>query len=430
MQYRSLSPCNAEVSFSEAVIQGQTSDGGLFFPKSIPHDLRYQDPKQHFESPADLATSLLAPMLSPEVNSSTLRKICDDAFNFEFPLIQLDQTLWVLELFHGPSAAFKDVGARFLSRLLSQLGRDKITILVATSGDTGGAVAAGFYDIPNVEVVILYPKGRVSPLQERQLTCWGSNISALEVEGSFDDCQSMVKAMLSDQELRQKLSLTSANSINLARWLPQASYYAWASYQLKKAPFFVVPSGNFGNLAAGIFAWRRGVAAQGFLAATNRNDVFPQYLESGQYEPRASVRTPSNAMDVGKPSNHPRVEALFDHDLESMRKMIQAESISDNDTLTGIKAMFDRYQYTICPHGAVAYSAYQAHQSKLSTNNNSPTVLLATAHPAKFNEVVEPVLNVPTKLPKTLVDFAQEKPSFKESLSAQADALKSYLLSR
>ena len=430
MQYRSLSPCNAEVSFTEAVIQGQASDGGLFFPKSIPHDPSYQDPNQHFESPADLATSILAPMLNPEVNSGTLRKICDDAFNFDFPLVQLDQSLWVLELFHGPSAAFKDVGARFLSRLLSQFGRDKITILVATSGDTGGAVAAGFYDIPNVEVVILYPKGRVSPLQERQLTCWGSNISALEVKGSFDDCQSMVKAMLSDQELRKNLSLTSANSINLARWLPQATYYAWASYQLKKAPIFVVPSGNFGNLAAGIFAWRRGIAVQGFLAATNRNDVFPQYLESGQYKPKASVRTPSNAMDVGKPSNHPRVEALFDYNLESMRKMIKAETISDDDTLTGIKTMFDRYQYTVCPHGAVAYAASQAHQTKLSKNDNSPTVLLATAHPAKFNEIVEPVLNVPTKLPKTLVEFAKEKPSFKESLSAQADALKNYLLSR
>ena len=426
MRYHSLSSHPIELSFSEAVIQGQATDGGLFFPQTIPKEQNWHSLAQSLLTPADIAIELLAPMLRPDVDQETLHKICQKAFNFEIPLIQLDEQLWVLELFHGPSAAFKDIGARFLSRLLSYISSTKLTILVATSGDTGGAVASGFHQVPNIEVVILYPKGRVSPLQEKQLTCWGDNITALAVEGSFDDCQAMVKAMLSDQQVRQKRALSSANSINLARWLPQATYYAWASAQLQQAPYFVVPSGNLGNLAAGIFAWRRGMSTKGFIAATNRNDVFTHYLQNGQYQAKKSVHTPSNAMDVGNPSNHPRIEALFDHDLSAIRTMVKGIAIDDEQTLASMKHANQQYQYIFCPHGAVAFAAYQ---QLSSVQRRAPHILLATAHPAKFKEVVEPVLNQVLPLPQALAHLKDAFSLPKKSLKPTAQALKDFLLS-
>lgn len=419
MQYHSLNNQKLIKTFGEAVIQGQASDGGLFYPSEIPIEEGYD----RYNDLASLATALLSPMTSPEINPMRLAQICKEAFNFPIPLIELTPNLWVLELFHGPTAAFKDVGARFLSRVFSTLTTTQLTVLVATSGDTGGAVAHGFHGVEGIDVVILYPKGRVSPLQEKQLTTLGGNITALEVEGSFDDCQRMVKAMLRDEEVHQKRKLTSANSINLARWLPQSMYYAWAAQQLKTAPYFVVPSGNFGNLAAGIFAERRGIKISGFLAATNRNDAFHSYLKTGRFEAKSSVLTPSNAMDVGDPSNRPRVEALFADDFGRMKGSLSSDSVGDQETIDAMREVYEKYGYILCPHTAVGYAAL-----KRSRSDQVPKVLLSTAHPAKFSSIVASAIGVIPKRPPSLECLTDQREKIYVSIPANVQSLKDFLL--
>ena len=437
MLYYSLSDPLYTRSFSEAVIEGQALGGGLFFPQEIPFS------KEIMTSPSalslsELAVRLLEPMVTPDLQVETLRKICQETFNFPIPLVQVEPKLWVLELFHGPTAAFKDVGARFLSRVISAISKRRLTILVATSGDTGGAVAHGFHGVEGVDVVILYPKGRVSPLQERQLTELGGNITALEVDGSFDDCQRMVKSALRDEELKRVRPLSSANSINIARWLPQSVYYAWALQQLQERvkhvdprPIMIVPSGNLGNLAAGIFAWRRGVKIGEMIAATNRNDGFCQYVKTGHFKAFPSVHTPSNAMDVGDPSNRTRVEALFGSDLTRLRSQLKAHSVTDLETLESIKQAYQSRDYLLCPHSAVGYASYlhQLHQGR--ANLEQEYILLATAHPAKFAEVVSPLIGEAPKLPLALQELsALSIPSYpSSSLPPNERALKDYLYS-
>ncbi len=439
MRYYSLNDPEVTRSFSAAVIQSQALDGGLFSPENIPHGFTLP-PLDAQTSPQSLAAQLLEPMLSPDISRSSLRKICEETFQFPIPLKQLSPHLWVLELFHGPTAAFKDVGARFLSRTLSALSHQPLTIIVATSGDTGGAVAHGFYGVEGIDVVILYPKGRVSPLQESQLTGLGGNITALEVDGSFDDCQRMAKAMLADADLRKKRPLSSANSINIARWLPQSVYYAWAAQQLRLqshragsleeiAPLYVIPSGNLGNLAAGLFAWRRGLRTAGFIAATNRNDSFTRFVHTGDFYPQCSTLTPSNAMDVGDPSNRSRVEALFNHDRNQLSNHLYSYSVSDEATLNTIRRVYEERGYLLCPHSAVGYEAYQQHLSFGIHPPQQPTILLATAHPAKFTEVVTPVIGEPPPLPPSLSQLnAQVETGNKLSLQADSAVLRDYLL--
>ena len=408
MRYYNLNDPKFTRSFSAAVAEGQPSGGGLFFPQEIPSsDLLSHSLTNNALS--SIAVNLLSPMVSPDLKQEELMKICEETFNFPIPLVKLGPKLWILELFHGPTAAFKDVGARFLSRVINATSERHLTILVATSGDTGGAVAHGFYGVKGVDVVILYPKGRVSPLQERQLTELGGNISAIEVAGSFDDCQRMVKSALNDEALKELRPLSSANSINIARWLPQGVYYAWAIKQLQESPAsrglpptMIIPSGNLGNLAAGLFAWRRGVPVSHFVAATNRNDRFAHYVNTGLFEPAHSVLTPSSAMDVGDPSNRSRVDMLFNGDHTKLRAQLSAHSVSDQETLSTIQSVYHKTGYLLCPHSAVAFAAHQYRIDQGLHVDDRDTILLATAHPAKFSEVIAPLIGAPPNLSDSL----------------------------
>jgi len=346
------------------------------------------------------------------VPEDDLRAIVHDAINFDAPLVSLSENINVLELFHGPTLAFKDFGARFMARLMAYLTKDdeqELTVLVATSGDTGGAVASAFHNVPNTRVIILYPKGGVSDLQEKQLVTLGGNISALEVEGTFDDCQRMVKACFLDEELSKKHNLTSANSINISRLLPQSFYYFHAARQLAKQqpgkkPTFVIPSGNFGNLTAGLFAQLMGLPIENFVAATNLNDVVPRYLSDGNYEPRPSIATISNAMDVGAPSNFARMNEIFGENWEVMRESISGLAFDDDETRVAVKAVKDQLDYTIDPHGAVAYLAAQVW---LEAMPEARTVILETAHPSKFIDTMDEVLGEgTTEIPERLACLA------------------------
>jgi threonine synthase len=326
-----------------------------------------------------------------DIAAGDLREIVNGTVTFDAPLERFAPGDFILELFHGPTLAFKDFGARFMARLMAHLTRDdhnQLTVLVATSGDTGGAVAAAFHNVPGTRVIILFPKGKVSPLQEMQLTTLGGNITALEVAGSFDDCQRLVKAAFLKRDLSQQLNLTSANSINLARLVPQSFYYFHSSRQLPEGidPVFVIPSGNFGNLTAGLLAQRIGLKVRKFVAATNRNDVVPAYLKEGTYQPRPSVATVSNAMDVGAPSNFARMLALFGDDWKSMTSQIDGASYDDDQTRAAIREVYSLYQYAIDPHSAVAWLAARQWRSR---NPGQATIVLGTAHPAKFLEVME-----------------------------------------
>ena len=361
-----------------------------------------------------------------------LREIVEGTLTFDAPLVTLGPGDHVLELFHGPTLAFKDFGARFMARLMAWLtrGDDRmLTVLVATSGDTGGAVASAFHNVPGTRVVILYPKGKVSGLQEKQLTALGGNITALEIDGSFDDCQALVKSAFLDRELSERLNLTSANSINLARLVPQSFYYIHAARQLPEGvkPVFVVPSGNFGNLTAGLLAMQLGLPVDHFIAATNRNDVVPEFLRSGTYSPRPSVATISNAMDVGAPSNFVRMQALFGGSWEEMKSKISGISFDDDQTRAAIREVKSMYDYEIDPHGAVGWLAAQAWRS---VHPCTSTVTLETAHPAKFPDVMEAELGqgcveIPERLAilanrdKVAIQMGTDKSAFRDWLSAQ-----------
>ena len=337
-----------------------------------------------------------------------LEKIVSETVNFEIPLIKITGDIFSLELYHGPTLAFKDIGARFMSRCLGyfanhsaslRASKEKVVVLVATSGDTGGAVANGFYDVEGVDVVILYPTGKVSSVQEKQLTTLGKNMHALEVDGTFDECQLMVIAAFADVELNKKIKLTSANSINVARWLPQQFYYfyLWKEWEDKtNPPAVAVPSGNLGNICAGLLAQQSGLPIQHFIAACNTNDTVPEFLRSGNYQPKKAVATISNAMDVGAPSNLIRIMEIFQQQIDGLKKTLNGYTISDDETKATLVSVFKKFNYLLDPHGAVAYTALQQHQAK---HSNAKGVILETAHPVKFYDVIEPLINQTVAVP-------------------------------
>ena len=434
MKFISTRDNSPAVSFFEAMRRGLAPDGGLYMPEQIPvlsKSFWTSIPDKTF---TEIAFEMAKPYLEEELTESTLQVVVEDAFNFPVGLKYLGNRQHILELFHGPTLAFKDFGARFMARLFSENAQKKdedVTILVATSGDTGGAVANGFYKVPGVKVCLLYPKGKVSPLQEKQMTTLGENITALEVDGVFDDCQRLVKKAFLDNELNKKIQLSSANSINIARLLPQSFYYAFAvaelmrKEELSEPPVFSVPSGNFGNLTGGIFAERMGLPVKHFLAATNINDVVPNYLKSGDFEPKDSIQTISNAMDVGNPSNFSRMKFLFQGSENKMRSIISGYSYSDEETRQTILEVYkENEEYLLCPHTAIGYRAASEYRSENDVDNH--LITLATAHPVKFRDVIEPVIDkeidVPARLNRTLKNEKKSLPidksyeSFKEQL--------------
>jgi threonine synthase len=367
---------------------------------------------------------LLERMLGDEFSRPDLEAMAQEVFDFPVPLVCVGESVFALELFHGPTLAFKDFGARFLAAVLARIGGGPRTVLTATSGDTGAAVASAFWQRPGFRVVILYPEGRVSPLQERQIACMGDNVEALAVQGSFDDCQRLAKSCFQDAALASRLGLTSANSINIARLVAQVLYYFEAIAQLRAfgenaMPLFAVPSGNFGNLCAGLLAKRLGMRAD-FLAATNDNRTVPDHLDTGKYLPRPSVATLSNAMDVGDPSNWERILHFFSHDLEALRSALQWGCLDDQATLAALRELH-QLGYTADPHGGVAYGRLRRHRQA-----DQPGVFLATAHPAKFREVLEARLSWTVELPPALADLLR-KPLHSRRLPADLDALKAVL---
>ncbi len=418
-----------ETNIKTAILKGLADDGGLFMPEYIP-----QLDSEFFENLPNLTLQeigfrVASAFLGDSISDDNLKQIINEVLNFEIPAVKISENIYSLELFHGPTMAFKDVGARFMARMMSYFSEGKpMKVIAATSGDTGSAVASGFFDVPGIEVYILYPKGKVSPLQEKQLTTWGGNIKALEIDGTFDDCQALAKQILSDEELNQKFTLTSANSINIARLIPQSFYYFWAFAQLQKLGkpiVFSVPSGNFGNLTAGLFAKKMGLPVHQFIASTNENDVVPKFLETGNYEAKPSKQTISNAMDVGNPSNFERMKSLFNDDVSEFRKEIESYSFSDEETKNAMRKVKKEFNYTLDPHGAVAYLGLQKYSGKLS--QDFVGVLLETAHPAKFVEVVEDVLQEKIEIPEKLQAFNKKE---KQSLEFAADfaVVKNYLI--
>lgn len=433
MQFYSTNKLSPSVSFKEATIKGQAPDKGLYFPEYIPQ-LEAEFIK-HIEnySNEEIAYRVIAPYVGEEMTEDTLRRIVAETVSFPIPLVPVTDTISSLELFHGPTLAFKDIGARFMSRCLREaigsIGQTNsaITVLVATSGDTGGAVANGFYGVEGVEVVILYPSGKVSPVQEKQLTTLGGNIKALEVQGTFDDCQAMVKQAFMDQELTSQRFLTSANSINVARWLPQQFYYFFAYKQWKEKeqpPVFSVPSGNFGNICAGILAMQSGLPVSHFIAACNVNDIVSDYLKTAVLKPKNAVPTLSNAMDVGNPSNFVRILEIFGNQFPELKNRLSAFTISDVETEAAIKKIWEQSGYLADPHGAVGYLALERY---LQVHPGQKGIFLETAHPVKFPESVERITGQPIPLPQEItVIMHQEKKS--TVIGPDYEALKSCLL--
>lgn len=414
------------VNFEQAIFKGLPEDNGLYMPEQIPVLPEEFYDKIDSLSLDQIAYEVIHQFTGNEIENETLRTMLKEVFNFPIPLVEVEKELYSMELFHGPTCAFKDVGARFLARTLAYFAEkkgSKATILVATSGDTGSAVAHGFLDVKNINVVILYPKGKVSEVQEKQLTTLGKNISALEVEGNFDDCQALVKKAFLDQDLKSSLNLTSANSINIARLLPQSIYYFWAYAQLKKKGLplvFSVPSGNYGNLSAGLLALKMGLPVQKFIAASNRNDVVPEYISSGIFRPRASVATHSNAMDVGDPSNFARMMDIYGEDWEEFRSTILGFSLNDEETLRVMSKCYTEHNYVLDPHGAIGYKAL-----KELTEGQVAGVFLETAHPAKFGNVVE-MAGIPNEMPERLKRcLSKDKKS--TVIEADFDSFKQYL---
>jgi threonine synthase len=404
MQYFSLNKNAPRVGFEEAVIQGLAPDRGLYFPESIT-----PLPYSFFKNIENLSREAIAfeaikQFVGDAIPETELKQIIAETLCFDFPCVPVEEGVFSLELFHGPTMAFKDVGARFMSRCLGYFNRNsnkKVTVLVATSGDTGGAVASGFLGVKGVEVIILYPSGKVSEIQERQLTTLGQNIKALEVDGVFDDCQDMVKKAFLDDSLKHK-NLTSANSINIARWLPQMFYIFFAYQQLKKynKPLILsCPSGNFGNICAGIMAKRLGLPISHFVASTNANDTVPRFLAAGNYEPKPSIATISNAMDVGNPSNFIRIQQLYRFNLEEFEKDFTSYSFSDAETEKAIRDIYHQTQYIAEPHGAVGYLGLKKEMAK---HPETIGIFLETAHPIKFLDVVEPLLDLKLPIPKQI----------------------------
>jgi threonine synthase len=435
MKFYSTNNKSNSVSFRDAVINGLADDGGLFMPELIPTFPASFFNRLKIYSFSEIGFEIASQFIDEtEIPPDELKKIIIESINFPAPLVPLDNSVSVLELFHGPTLAFKDFGARFMAKVMSYLIRDynqEMNILVATSGDTGSAVANGFYGTEGINVFLLYPKNKVSPLQEKQLTTLDKNITALEIDGTFDDCQKIVKAAFVDPELKAKMNLSSANSISIARLLPQIFYYFEAYKQLPdfdKEVTISVPSGNLGNLTGGLFAKKMGLPISKFVAATNANSVFSEYIESGKFLPRSSVKTYSNAMDVGNPSNLARINDLFHADVSLMREVIFSSSFSDEETITAIKEMNKKYNYTIDPHGAVGYLALKEF-TKNSVQPFGYGIIVETAHPAKFKETVESATGTEVELPESLANCLKKEKHALE-LNNEYSAFKEFLLTR
>jgi len=416
------------VGFKDALFHGLAPDGGLYMPETIPH-LGIDFFKSDLSYP-ELAVGMIHPFTKDDLAHARLTDICESAFDFPLQIKELNKTDSILELFHGPTFAFKDFAARFMARTMSyflESNDNELTILVATSGDTGSAVANGFFNVDGINVIILYPSNRVSAIQEKQLTTLGGNITALEIDGSFDDCQRMVKTAFQDIDLRNRLSLSSANSINMARLLPQSVYYSWA-WKLcaeNKPIIFSVPSGNFGNLTGGLLANRMGVPVEKFIAATNANDTFPHFLSSGTIQHQDAVQTISNAMDVGVPSNLDRIQNLFHDDVNQIKVDISSWSFPDKDTKESIRNIQNEFGYLIDPHTAVGVLGLNKYRNE--TNSITKGVVLSTAHPGKFADVTEPIIGNKTALPDSLqIAMKKEKNSIK--MPNEFSDLKEYLL--
>ena len=431
MNYYSTNKQAPPVSLQEAVVRGLAPDRGLYMPERIntlPASFFEELPGLSFQ---EMSYRVAMAFFGEDLPEDTLRELVYDTLSFDTPLVRVDERIYSLELFHGPTLAFKDVGARFMARLqayfIRRQGQEKVHVLVATSGDTGSAVANGFLGVEGIQVHVLYPKGLVSEIQEKQFTTLGQNITALEIEGNFDDCQRLVKQAFMDTELNRRFHLTSANSINVARFLPQAFYYfnayaQWKRYNDPSKLVFCVPSGNFGNITAGFFAWRMGLPVERFIASNNRNDVFYEYLQSGHYRPRASVATLANAMDVGDPSNFARILDLYGHSHEAITAEIAGARYDDQEIRDTVYRTFKEKNYLLDPHGACGYRALEE-----GLKPGESGIFLETAHPAKFKDTVEDILGEAIVVPKRLQAFMQAK---KQSipLSSAFDDFKAYLM--
>ena len=431
MKYYSTNKKAPLASLHEAVVKGLASDRGLYMPETIK-----KLPKSFFDkietlSFQEIAYQVADAFFGEDVEADDLKKIVYDTLAFDCPVQKVNDNIYSLELFHGPTSAFKDVGARFMARLLQyfirQEGKEEVNVLVATSGDTGSAVANGFLGVDGIHVYVLYPKGKVSKIQECQFTTLGQNITAIEVDGVFDDCQALVKSAFMDDDLNKHMKLTSANSINVARFLPQAFYYFNAYARMKalgKADNLVVcvPSGNFGNITAGIFGHEMGLPVRRFIAANNANDIFYKYLQTGKYEPKPSLQTIANAMDVGDPSNFARIYDLFNGDHDKICSLVSGATYDDNQIKETIKACYKSTGYILDPHGACGYRALQE-----GLKNGETGVFLETAHPAKFKDTVEPIIQTEVEIPERLAAFMK---GTKQSVQMSKDfaAFKNYLM--
>ena len=432
MKYYSTNHTAPEVTLGEAVVRGLAPDKGLYMPEQIE-----KLPRSFYDGIAsmsfhEIACRVAEAFFGDDIEHETLRKIVCGTLSFETPVVRVEPGIYSLELFHGPTLAFKDVGARFMARMLSHfIGRDngRVSVLVATSGDTGSAVANGFLGVEGIDVVVLYPKGKVSEIQEKQFTTLGRNITALEIDGTFDDCQRLVKSAFLDRELNERFRLTSANSINVARFLPQAFYYFNAYAQMRRAGengeiVVSVPSGNFGNITAGLFAKRMGLPVKRFIAANNSNDIFLQYLITGVYTPRPSVATLANAMDVGDPSNFVRVLDLYGQSIDAIRADISGARYSDDRIRSILADTLKRTGYLLDPHGACGYQAL-----KEGLQAGETGVFLETAHPAKFKDTVEPIIGQPVAVPQRLAEFMKGQ-KLSVRLPSDFDTFKRFLSDR
>ena len=435
MKLYSTNNKDLRVSFKEAVFNSMPQDKGLYMPVEIPQlDADFIQNIEQYSLP-EIAYKISSTLLKDEIPADDLKALIDDAINFEAPAVKLDDKTFVLELFHGPSLAFKDFGARFMSRVMAYFlkdGEQLLDVLVATSGDTGGAVALGFLGVPNTRVTILYPKGKVSPIQELQLTTNGQNIRAIEVKGTFDDCQALVKQAFADDELNAKFRLTSANSINISRLIPQTFYYFNTYAQLKNQGLndviFSVPSGNFGNIGAGLLAYKLGLPVKQFIAATNINDTVPRFLETGVYETKPSTQTYSNAMDVGAPSNWIRIMDLFNNNVDALKKVVTSYRFNDEETLEGIKEIDAKFNYVACPHTAIAYLAIEKFR-KENPADESAAVFLSTAHACKFPDIFPQDIAAKIEIPEQ-VTALESKLKYADKLNADFEIFKSYLLDK
>lgn len=425
MQYFSTNRKSSHTNFKIATLNGQPSDRGLYFPAKIPK-IDWEDLQNR--SKEEIAFSVIKPYVGDVIEDEKLFQICSETVNFNFPLVKINEKISTLELFHGATLAFKDVGARFMSRCLRYFTsetNEKTIVIVATSGDTGGAVANGFYDVEGVEVVILYPKNKVSKIQELQLTTLGKNITAIEIEGTFDECQTMAKTALADEEIKKEFFITSANSINIARWLPQQFYYFYALQQWQEdlKPVICVPSGNFGNVCAGILAHVSGLPAKKVIAATNANDVIPRFMQSGNLAPQESVSTLSNAMDVGNPSNFVRVLEIFQRDFVELKNVLISKSVDDETTAKTMREVYEDFGYILDPHGAVGYRVLADY---LEENPTDKGFFLETAHPIKFDSVGE-IIGRSIEVPDSVKELLSKEKSAIE-MKADYENLKEFLL--